>query len=80
MLLLGALLCRLDPPGGVCACLACIEPRLANCVRGRPDKGTLPNLYSYSTRVLTACAPPGSSSHPVQPVPSPEPYFSLSPP
>jgi hypothetical protein len=35
---LGALhVCRLDP-GGVCGvCLACIEPRLAKCVRGRPD-------------------------------------------
>jgi hypothetical protein len=55
-------------PGGGCACLACIEPRLANCVRGRPDKGA--HLYSYSTRVHTACAPPGSLAT-VQPVPSP---------
>jgi len=55
-------------PGGVCAWLAYIEPRLANCVRGRPDKGV--HLYSYSTRVLTACAPPGSLAT-VLPVPSP---------
>lgn len=37
--------------------------------RGRPDKGAA-HLYRYSTRVLTACAPPGSLAT-VLPVPSP---------
>jgi hypothetical protein len=44
-------------PGGVCACLD-----------GQIRVGA--HLYSYSTRVLTACAPPGSLAT-VQPVPSP---------